>query len=159
NDNVRTTKLQNQINQLRVLDRACHTALNTISANQVDLRHDPRAQLLHQVLQQSETEHRAIVDAVLAEGLNVACFDAQGTTNQNGDIGQATARQLWARIMAGGGKVKILGNAPYPSQVRSWLTKLMDTVQGRRLLQYLDAGNDQDHGTNVYLGEQMSQLP
>ncbi len=155
-------RLQNRVDQLRVLDRAVHVAFGLLSGSQVDLRHDPRAQLLHTVLQQSELEHRDVVDAVAGDPNlrnQVDCFNAAGTTNQHGDIGQAEARQLWGRIMDGGGKIQILGSPVYQSQVRSWLTRLMDTRQGRRMLKYLDDGNQGDLGTNVYIGELVNQLP
>ena len=155
-------KLQQQIDQLRVLDRSVHAAMTAISNNQVDLRHDPRAQLLHQVLQESEADHRQLVDTVVGDQNlrnQVDCFDAQNTTNQNNDIGQAQARQLWNNIMDNQGKIQIRGAQAYQSQVRSWLTKLMDTRHGRRMLQYLDTGDPTHLQSNVYIAESMAQLP
>lgn len=161
-DLTAAVKTQRRLDQLRVLDRSVHAALTVMSSNQFELKTEARGRLLHQVLQQSEVEHRLLVDAVVgSDDLRAAvdCFDVGTTTANHGDIGAAQARLLWTSLMDGAGKIKLLGSGPYQSQVRSWLTKLMDTKQGRRMLQYLNSGDPTDLGTNVYIGELVSQLP
>jgi hypothetical protein len=151
-------RLQQQLDLLRQIDRRAYQCMSLMSQNTLVLDQDPNAQLLHQLLTETQAEYEQIIDTITGSAYlrrRVNPLATGGIT----DMAGGDARDLWREIMTGQGKIKMVGDAAYNRKAKSWLTKLMDTQSGRQLLNKLDAGTLADFGTNIYLGQDQTQLP
>ncbi len=145
---------------LRQIDRAIYAWFSTVSQNNAKLEDNPHTAFMQRLLNETDAEHVELVNKTKDKN-NVTPYDTTGMTGGE----QTNAQQLWQSIVGGQGKIQMVGNRSHNKKSLSDMAKIMSSATGRNLLSYLntptgaEVGGGIDPLTNVYLGQNVNQLP
>lgn len=138
---------------LRLLDRKIFEYFDHHNATTRKIEDTPHYAHVDAVRSQANKEHEDFVQST--QDRDTLPFDFDGM-----DMGESVQLiMMWNNIRKGMGKIKVSGDPDYQKKVYSWLVKLLETPTGRKILSKLNAGDPSELMTNIYIGEEKSELP